>query len=75
MFVGVNPSDMTDKDSCAPDEESSECTSVLNSDFIELVKTNITTGSEDDEYFYTYTTSELWNSSATVPSTCTESGA
>jgi len=33
-YIGVNPSDMADKDTCAPKEANGDCGSALNTTFL-----------------------------------------
>jgi len=70
FYMGVNPSNMTDKDTCSPSDYNSECTQALNLTFLDLVSTNVTDGNLSSTYNYTYTYEELWNSSVTVPTVC-----
>jgi hypothetical protein len=69
-YIGINPSNMSDKDTCSPSDYNAECTVALNITFLELVESNITSGDLTSSYSYTYTSDELWDSSVTVPSTC-----
>jgi hypothetical protein len=69
FYIGVNPSNMADKDTCSPSDENELCTLALNLTFLEIVKSNVTSD-QSSAYEYAFSPSELWNSSMTLPDTC-----
>jgi hypothetical protein len=70
FYIGINPSNMSDKDTCSPTDYNAECTSALNYTFLSEIKTNVTSGNLSSSYLYTYTSDELWSDPTTTPSTC-----
>lgn len=67
---GVNPSNITNKDTCQKTTENTLCFDALNATFVSEVTNNITNDQTTSEYLYNLTPELLWTDQTTVDSKC-----